>query len=158
MLHIYLNIPNLTFVDFTYMIVIVAQNNVLLSMFGQYLLIGLWTVAELLWTLLCLVPGPVCGTPDCMYCVVYMLPALHRMAFYYLRVSCIRGLVTSGLCSGSDSHGVFLMLRYYFVLYLYCLFGGGGCSTSQWLDGGGGSLFHRFSRFRRLVSLCGADL
>ena len=45
-----------------------------------------------------------------------MLLALHRPAFYYLRVSCIRGLVTSGFCllSGSDSHGVFLILEVLF--------------------------------------------
>ena len=68
-----------------------------------------------------------------------MLPAgLTQSGFYYLRVSCVRGLVTSGLCfkSGLDSHCVFRILIVIFCAVFMLFRGrGGGLPVSGGMGG-----------------------
>ena len=75
------------------------------------------------------VSGPLVGTPDCANCVVYMLPALHRPAFYYLRGSWVRGLVTSVFVLNPDWIHIacfgYLCSNVFCCIHIVCLRGEG---------------------------------
>ena len=149
-----MNIPILNIVcNHTWTVVLDAWNTVSLPIFGWYPSYFM-NCSRATFDVVCvLVTGPLVGTPDCSYCVVNMLPALHMPAFYYLRGSWVRRLVTSVFVLNLDRiHMIcfgYLCGNVFVLYFMLVVLGGRVCQPVV----GWGGPFHRFVWFLRLVSL-----